>query len=130
MKTRDKLFLMSPCQWDHSGGHSCTWICFNNYLSIIYFIWFVARYATSQTHVSHNVTRSAKLQGTQRSPELAFRSTDFLVPENLILPATLEIISKFHFRILNKFFIAPEIIRKPIWFHYGFLIISWWVEVN
>ena len=35
-----------------------------------------------------NVTRSAKLRGTQRSPELAFiRSTDFRVPENLIFLA-------------------------------------------
>ena len=34
-----------------------------------------------------NVKRSAKLRGTQRSPELAFRSTDFRVPENLIFLA-------------------------------------------
>ena len=34
-----------------------------------------------------NVTRSAKLRGAQRSPELAFRSTDFRVPENLIFLA-------------------------------------------
>ena len=34
-----------------------------------------------------NVTRSVKLRGAQRSPELAFRSTDFRLPENLIFPA-------------------------------------------
>ena len=37
-----------------------------------------------QTHVPPNDTRSTKLQGTQCSPELAFRSADFHVPENLI----------------------------------------------
>ena len=39
-----------------------------------------------QTHVSLNVTKSTKLQGAQCSPELAFRSTDFQVAENLIFP--------------------------------------------
>ena len=34
-----------------------------------------------------NVTRSAKLWGAQRSPELALRSTNFRSPENLIFPA-------------------------------------------
>ena len=39
------------------------------------------------THVPPNVTRSIILWGPQRSPELAFRSTDFCVAENLIFPA-------------------------------------------
>ena len=37
-----------------------------------------------RTRVPSNVTRSTKLRGVQRSPELAFRSIDFRVPENLI----------------------------------------------
>ena len=40
-----------------------------------------------QTRVPPNITRSTKLQGAQCSPELAFRSTDFCVPEYLIFPA-------------------------------------------
>ena len=36
-----------------------------------------------RTRVPSNVTRSTKLKGAQRSSELAFRSTDFRVPENL-----------------------------------------------
>ena len=39
-----------------------------------------------QTHVSANSTRRTKLRGAQCSPEFAFRSTDFCVPENLIFP--------------------------------------------
>ena len=37
-----------------------------------------------RTRVPLNVTRSTQLRGAQRSPELALRSTDFRVPENLI----------------------------------------------
>ena len=37
--------------------------------------------------VPANVTRSRKLRGTQYSPELAFRSTEFSSPENLIFSA-------------------------------------------
>ena len=40
-----------------------------------------------QTRVPPNVTRSMELRGAQRSYELAFRSRDFCVPENLIFPA-------------------------------------------
>ena len=39
------------------------------------------------THVPLNVTRSTKLEGAQCSPEIAFRSMDFCVPENIIFPA-------------------------------------------
>ena len=39
-----------------------------------------------QTRVPPKVTRSTKLQGTQHSPELAFRSTYFCAPEKLIFP--------------------------------------------
>ena len=38
-------------------------------------------------YVLPKVTRSPKLRSTQRFPELAFRRTDFRVPENLISPA-------------------------------------------
>lgn len=37
-----------------------------------------------RTRVPSDVTRSTKLRGAQRSPELIFRSIDFLVPESLI----------------------------------------------
>lgn len=39
--------------------------------------------------VSSNVTRSIEIRDVQRSPEVAFRSTDFRVLENLIFPALL-----------------------------------------
>ena len=45
------------------------------------------RYTMRQTHVPPNIIRSTKLRGAQHSPELAFRSTDFCVPENLIFSA-------------------------------------------
>ena len=82
-----QCFLMSSYQWGCSGGYSCMWICFNIYLSIICFIWCIVRYTMRQTCVPPNVTRSTKLGGTQRSLELAFRSTDFRVPKNLIFLA-------------------------------------------
>ena len=37
----------------------------------------------SGTHVPHKVTKSTKLQGARRSPELALRSTGFRAPEHL-----------------------------------------------
>ena len=37
-----------------------------------------------RTRVHPNATRSTKLRGTQRSPENAFRTMEFRVPENLI----------------------------------------------
>ena len=40
-----------------------------------------------RTRVLTNGTRSTKLQGALRSPELGFKSTDFRVPENLIFQA-------------------------------------------
>ena len=44
-----------------------------------------------RTRVLPNATRSTELGGAQCSPELAFGSTEFLVPENLIFPALLEV---------------------------------------
>ena len=46
-----------------------------------------------RTRVPPNTTRSTKERGAQRSPELAFKSTDFCVPENLIVPALLMSVS-------------------------------------
>ena len=40
-----------------------------------------------RTYVPHKVTRSPKLRGVQRSPELFARSTDSRVPETQISPA-------------------------------------------
>ena len=81
----------------------CTWICFSIYLSIIYFIWYMARYTMGWTCVPHSVTRSTKLQGSQCSPKLAFRSTDFLVPENLIFSALFIQIPKSNPRWIQTF---------------------------
>ena len=39
-----------------------------------------------QTLVPRNVTRSTKLRGAQRAPELALRSTELCSPENLFFP--------------------------------------------
>ena len=52
-----------------------------------YFIWYTVRYTMRQTLVLANDTRSTILWGGQHCPELAFRNTDFSVPENLIFPA-------------------------------------------
>ena len=85
-----QCFLKSLCHWGRSGGKSCTWICFNIYLFIIYFIccmvWYTMRWtrvpskvtrSTTLTRVPPNVTRSTTLRETQHSPELVFRSADF-----------------------------------------------------
>ena len=74
MKTSEECqcFLMTPCQWGCSVRYSCTWISFNTYLSIIYFIWWTVRYTMRQTCVPPNILRSTKLWDTQHSPELAF----------------------------------------------------------
>ena len=45
-----------------------------------------------RTCVLSNITSSTKLRGAQHSLELAFRSTDFRVPENLIFPALFHIV--------------------------------------
>ena len=75
-----------------SSGCSCTWTCFNIYLSIIYFIWYTVRNTMKQICVPPNATRNTKLRGAQRSPELAFRSTDFHLPENVIFPVLMSIL--------------------------------------
>ena len=87
-----QYFLMSRCWWDRSGGYSCTWICFNIYLSIIYFTWCRTRYTMRQTCVPPNVIGSIKLPGTQRSPELAFRKLEFCVPKNLHFPVPVKVL--------------------------------------
>ena len=56
-------------------------------LSITYFIWCMMRYTMRWTHVPHKVTRCTKFRDTQRSSELALRSTGFRALENLIFPA-------------------------------------------
>ena len=48
-----------------------------------------------RTRLPPKVARSRKLRGVQRSPELTFRSTDFRVPEILIFPALISIVSRF-----------------------------------
>ena len=50
-------------------------------------MWYTARYTRRRACVTPNFTRSTKLRGAQHSPELAFRSTNLFVPENLIFPA-------------------------------------------
>ena len=44
-------------------------------------------WCTRHAHVCLNVTRSTKLGGPQRSPDLTFRSTNFCLPENLFFLA-------------------------------------------
>ena len=41
----------------------------------------------TRTRVLPNIIRNTKLRQAKSSPETAFRSTDFRVPENLIFPA-------------------------------------------
>ena len=74
------------------GWYSCNWICFSIYLSIVYFIWYTTKYTTRCSRVLPNITRSTQLRGTQRSPEIAFKSTDVLVPDILILLALKSVI--------------------------------------
>ena len=63
--------------------YSCTWIYLNIFPSIVCFIWCTVRYTVRQTLVPRNVTRSTKLRGAERAPELVLRSTEFRSPENL-----------------------------------------------
>ena len=74
------------------GWYSCNWICFSIYLSIIYFIWYTTKYTTRCSRVLPNITRSTQLRGTQRSPEIAFKSTDVLVPDILTFLALRSVI--------------------------------------
>ena len=58
------MFVNVPSQWGLSSGYKYFWICFNIYLSIIYFIWYTARYTNTRwTRVPPNATRSTKLWG-------------------------------------------------------------------
>ena len=45
---------------------------FQHYLSIIYFIWYTARYMMRQTCVPPNITRCTKLRGTQCHKKYTF----------------------------------------------------------
>ena len=85
------MFLNVSMSMRSFWWNSCIWICFSIYTSIIYFIWYTARYMMRWTRAPRNVTGSTKLWRAQCSPELAFRSTDFRVPENLIFPALLTV---------------------------------------
>ena len=69
-----QCFLISPYKWGRSDGCSCIWICFKCYFSIIYFIWYMARYTMRQTPV----TRST-------SCKLAFKSTALILFEQSFL---------------------------------------------
>ena len=53
-----------------------------------------------RTRITPNVTRSTKLRGAQHSLELAFRSKDFRVSENLIFPVLTRVLCM---AILNKY---------------------------
>ena len=53
------------------------------------------------TRVPQKVARWTKFWGAQRSPELALRSTDFRVPENLIFSSPDIITTKF--KLLSHF---------------------------
>ena len=55
------------------------------------------------TPVPPSFTRCTKLHGTQCPPELAFRSMDILVPENLIFPALFKQIPKSNPRGIQTF---------------------------
>ena len=60
------------------------------------------RYIINSTLVPCKVTRSTKLQGAQRAPELALRSIEFCSPVNLIFPALiLQIIRRSTFKTSN-----------------------------
>ena len=59
-------------------------------------------YTMRQTCVPPNIRRSTKLQGTQYSPELDFRSMDFCVLENLTFSA-LKLPDKFNYNSAARF---------------------------
>ena len=62
--------------------------------------------------IPRKVTKCTKLRGTQRSPELALRSTDFYAPENLILPTLSWKVNIFilNFKLIDSFSINKQII--------------------
>ena len=84
-----------------STEYSCTWIYLIIFLSIVYFLWRIARHSVRQTLVPHKVTRSTKLWGAQRAPEFALRSTEFRSPENLVFPALSSDTEKIWFSLLR-----------------------------
>ena len=65
-----------------------------------------------ETLLLRNVTRSTKLQGA-RSPELSLRSTNFLLPGNLIFPAMV-VNSYCTTTLLAKGLSTLFIKRKPV----------------
>ena len=103
MKYQQKVWNLSKVNDEDTRGTSM----FRNVSISMWSFWRIQMYANLFQHLSfHNlfylnhsevrngakyvlpkVTRSTKLQGTQRFPELGFRRTDFRVPENLISPA-------------------------------------------
>ena len=63
------------------------------------------------------ITRSTKLWDAQCSPELAFRSTDFHVPENLISPALnyqIKIKNKNNLNIFILNLVLPETVQASL----------------
>ena len=97
------------------------------HLSIRYFIWCTVSYTMRWTLVPRKVTRWTKFWGAQRSPELAFRSTDFRAPENLIFPALIYIyiyiyiyIHIFsigsHWLLTTPYFKQVKLVNKQHWY--------------
>ena len=71
MKTPEEhqCFSMSPYPLGRSGGYRCTWICFNIYLSRIYFMWYKVRYTEVNMGISkhqkeHKITRCTMFSWT------------------------------------------------------------------
>ena len=67
-------------------GYSWTWIYFNIYHCITYFIWFMTGSKMRWGYVPRKVRRSPKLRGVRHSPEVFARNTEFRVAEILISP--------------------------------------------
>ena len=79
---------------------SFTWITFQPLLEEI------AKYCCIASSF-HNIfiwctMRCTELRGTQRSPELSLRSTDFCVPENIIFPVLCKICLQLGRKVLKR----------------------------
>ena len=85
---QEQVMTCSSCNytiWERKKtGYSCTWIYFNIYFCITYFIWFMTSYTMRRIFGPSKVRRSPKLRGLRRSPELFARDNDFRVTVELL----------------------------------------------
>ena len=83
----EQVMTCSSCNYTvrerKKTGYSWTWIYFNIYLCMVYFIWFMTSYTMRRTCVPCKIRRSPKLRGVRRSPEFFARAFVYQKPKSL-----------------------------------------------